>query len=470
MEQGEVNRTGQSVMEFLLALALLALPFNGLPQLVPLFGGMTEGAFYVFAAGIAAWLAAALVGRRVWVPAGTVSIIMGAFLLWAVLSGLVNGSDIVAADFKGREGMEKYVNQLFVLGFGVLATLFVYNVYRARPGDFFARVRRFLLLSFLVAGAYSVVEIAFLLGSDAARGALESINVFIHGSPDMYYGRLRSVSGEASWFAMYCSVVVAWVMSYAFSSRRGVMAWVALAGYLFLLVILSFSRLMYFTIALQAVLFFLLLAGRPGVSAARLGLVVASIVGFLAVGASLAGSEALANRTLLEVFTSIASTDNSSNVIRFGSQTAALRMAAAHPLFGVGFGQYGFHMADYLPQWAWSNPEIQQYLSPYEGTPWPPVHGMYTRIAAEMGYGGLLLWLALWTAVFVDCFRRFLARSRASGEVDLPGVCVLVSIAGVVASGLNQDTFWFMGYWLVLGLALAYAHWEPPGEEAGVRP
>lgn len=99
---------------------------------------------------------------------------------------------------------------------------------------------------------------------------------------------------------------------------------------------------------------------------------------------------------------------------------------------------------------------MQDYVDPAPGTTWPPVHGIYPRIFAELGLIGLLLWLSLWMILTVKCYIRYAENSRQLRKPDYYGLALILSIVGVLMCGLNTDTFRFMGYWITLALGLIY--------------
>ena len=130
-------------------------------------------------------------------------------------------------------------------------------------------------------------------------------------------------------------------------------------------------------------------------------------------------------------------------------------MAVDNPVFGVGFGQYGFHMSAYVPDWALFSEDIQESMSPIPGTAWAPVYGIYVRIAAELGFVGLAMWIALWGSVVVACYRRY-RNNTAAGSPDILGLALIISIVGVLITGFQTDSFRFFGYWISMGIAWAY--------------
>lgn len=103
--------------------AIVLLPFNGLPYF-PVLGEMAvEGAFYAFALAIGVWFLFLLLSRPpLHLPVNAVSAILLIFFLWTILSGVANFGWINTGITKGRTGLEKYILQTLVLGFGLAVT------------------------------------------------------------------------------------------------------------------------------------------------------------------------------------------------------------------------------------------------------------------------------------------------------------------------------------------------------------
>lgn len=393
---------------------------------------------------------------KIKVPLHRSFLLLSLFFVWIIFSAAVNSPEIALASTKGRSGIEKLSLQLVMIIFCILATLVVYRSMIRIP-ECLVRYRRYALISFVICGLYSVVEIAFLSGSGSAAMMLAILNHYILPETlNLYPGRLRSVSGEASWFAMYCSMVMPWLLSYLFSECRQKWRYFLCFAYFILLVVLTKSRTAYVITTIQFGLFcfgVLISAGSQKSNRVRALTIFLALV--LLFGLTLVTLKS-SGYGLTEVFVSLASKRNLSNIARFGAQQAGYKMALDHPAFGVGLGQYGFHVADYIPDWALVSVEIRKWISPAEGTAWAPVHNIYVRVASETGFVGLLLWISIWVSVLFGCTRKYRFNSLASGQPDYVGMALIISIVGVLLSGLNADSFRFFGYWLSLGAAWAY--------------
>lgn len=456
------------------ALAIILLPFNDLPYLESILGEMSrEAAFYPLAIGLALWVIDLLHGDRIELARRPSALLLCAFMVWVVASIALNLPRIVSMETKGRTGAEKAILQIVLLSFTSLAAAFAYRA-TSRQEQPLALFRRYVLISFIIAGSYSILEIASILGVSAARGVILATNVFLHNDPLTYtFGRIRSVSGEASWFAMYCGIAFPWLLSYVFTERRRLTLHLAIVMYLVALLVLSWSRTAYVITLVQLMLFVgaVVFQGDRGPARRRVVALVAGGAVALVAG-TIALRETLARDfSITTVFTSLTSSNNVSNLARIGSQLTAFRIGAENPAFGVGLGEYGFHMRSHVPIWAQASSEIQKWMSIEEGTRWPPVHSLYARLAAETGLPGLALWTSLWLVLLAGCYRTYRRRSRALGCQDVLGLALMVSMVGAMLSQLNIDSFRIFGYWLTLALGWAYTarYWEASaGEPEGL--
>ncbi|HEU4698105.1 MAG TPA: hypothetical protein VFS40_02930 [Gemmatimonadales bacterium] len=444
-----------------LAAAVVLLPFNSLPYFQSLFGELaTEGAFYALVVALACWVVELGAGGRIarrwhWTAAG-----LGCFLLWCLLSAVVNLPDILAAETKARRGPSKLVLQVVLLVFVLLAAVLVRHL-AGRLRHPLGWLRRFALISFLLAGAYSLFEVGSYLGL-APPGVYATIDHLVHGEGAGYFGRVRSVSGEPSWFGMYCGFVLPWLLSYYFTATRRAGLYLGLTAYMVLLIGLSWSRTAYVITSVQVLLYVGLAfaARRTAIPRRRIWALVGGLALAGLAGAFVLRGAAVSDRSVTQVFSSLLSSENLSNVSRAGAQAAAFRMGLAAPVAGVGLGQYGFWMPSFVPLWARQSEEVQMWMSGAADSPWAPAQSLYARLAAEVGFVGLGLWVACWLGVLVACWRRYRRVGARSEDAGL-GLALIVSLVGVLLSGMNADSLRFFSYWIGLGFAWWYLGAEP---------
>lgn len=142
----------------------------------------------------------------------------------------------------------------------------------------------------------------------------------------------------------------------------------------------------------------------------------------------------------------------------------ASRLAAAHPLCGIGLGRYPD------VQWAWT-----QAGHPLEPSERPSLseeaHDFYLQTAAEIGLVGLGLYLAALTAFVFQCLRwlRQPHRRRSPGQHALVIAC-LSMIAGQAVDALASPSWQFAEvsffFWALLGVGMAAMRSE--GQETAI--
>ena len=163
---------------------------------------------------------------------------------------------------------------------------------------------------------------------------------------------------------------------------------------------------------------------------------------------------AISSATIVEIdvldilLSFINSSNNShdlSNITRIGSQWAGWYMFLDNSFFGVGYGQYPFYYADYVPSWAWISYEVQNCSLNIPGSMMTPSHGIYTRLLAEAGLMGFLAWLFI-----LFCMLWGICKSDVDADKK---ICYSISIVALILFGFNADGFRVFYYWIFLGIA-----------------
>ncbi len=137
---------------------------------------------------------------------------------------------------------------------------------------------------------------------------------------------------------------------------------------------------------------------------------------------------------------------NYSDIERLAHWVAGLRMFAAHPLLGVGAGNYDNAYARY---------EVPGWLEPLG-----QAHNYYINAAAETGLLGLAAFLAIAALALLVGWRAARTQRdvpRASGEDDL-ALGLLAVVVAVLVHSLTDDLFVHameLTFGLTLGLLLA---------------
>lgn len=357
--------------------------------------------------------------------------------------------------------MEKFSLQFMLLLFVFFTSIVSYATLKPfHRKNILLIFRRWILFSFLFAGIYSlVIEIPGLLGQGWALSIMGYIAPIIHSHyfETLYLDRLRSLSGEASWFGMYLVFVFPWLMSYYFTERKTYKyIYLALIVYALTLTFLTYSRTAYFFISFQ-IFAFVMIVFYTGTRSHRRQLLRLLIITVLLVGVLFIVTNA--GDKIVQVYSSLFGQDTyylQSNIGRMGSQVSAIKMGLSHPLAGVGLGQYGFDMPDYLPAWALDNQAINLWASSSSDTPWAPVHSLYARILAETGFVGLFLWLSVWISVLISVWKRYRKLHQIEQQNSILALSLLISILGLMCNGLVMDSLRKLSYWITFGVAWAW--------------
>jgi hypothetical protein len=454
-------------MAVFFAVALLVLPFNSFSYISVLGELSSEAAAYPMLLVVSLYSLGILFGK-ISFPKHISFIFLLGFFGWIIISGAVNIQSIAENFTKGRSGYNKYVLQMILFSFMLISALAVYHLVQRqwRERTLFT-LRRWLLYSFLIAATYSVIEIPYILfGAGWASSLLELINPLIRAKDysALYENRLRSVSGEASWFAMYMAFALPWLLSYIFTEKRG-KKWfyVGLNIYAIFMVYLTYSRTAYAITAAEVVVFIGALTGLGGLKFKKYLVFILLWLTILTILYAVTIDKPNEQR-IKEVFVSVTTSGEEtayymSNIARYGSQNAAWRMSLEWPIFGAGLGQYGFHMPDYVASKDFISTEIQLWASTSEDTPWAPVHGIFPRFAAETGFVGLGLWLLMWLTLSWSVWQRCRLSIKKGNIIDLT---LLISIGGTLLVGFNADSFRFFGYWFLLAIGWAYVSPNSP--------
>jgi O-antigen ligase len=142
-----------------------------------------------------------------------------------------------------------------------------------------------------------------------------------------------------------------------------------------------------------------------------------------------------------------------SNITRWGSQRASLKVFQSNPVFGVGIGQQGFHMINYYtPEELIIDYELRDYKNTNNPI-WPPGYSMLTRLLAETGLIGALLFFGFNIMLLIKLYQQM---QTISLEYKAYYIIVFVGLIGFVINYLQFDSFRLIGYWLYVALAYTF--------------
>jgi uncharacterized integral membrane protein len=396
----------------------------------------------------------------------------GLFLLVILLSFAANAGEITTGFVRGRAALPKFATSLMVVLYGValawLAEQVPVEAYRKQ-------IARLVGWSAAIAIAYALFELA---GRSVLRAPFAIIDSLVHsrqsdlinswdGSVNQkvlegWDQRIRSVSFEPPAFGNYTGFAWPWLWYAAVAAPPGkrLLPWLLVTA-MTLTILLSQSRtgllMLGANLAGLAALFLLYAQPRAqGEAAAALRLLLPVSAALFATGLAYrlwAQSQGMIDEIVLG--------DSVSNLSRLGFQAAGLTIFQQHPLFGVGLGQFGFHVLEALPSWAFLSSEVRPMVT-FPEAPWPNVYSLYVRLAAELGIVGLVGWLLLWPALFLRVATYARGRADQVPELRFAAYPVALNCLGVLASGIASDTFRTPMIWITLGAAAALVRATQP--------
>lgn len=416
-------------------------------------------ALVISALGVFLWLFNCIYFRqKIYVPASNSFKILFAFCIVIILSDILNIENVFNVTFKGFSAEQIAINTAASFMATILISVYVFNVLKRNFNSItlINMLEKMMLLSLIIMGGYSFFELLSLLGVVEARGIVNLIDGILRKESvenDIFnYFRIRSLTYEASIFGTYCGVVFPWLLMKCIDKKISVYArlfFSAVFVYFIILVIFSFYRTAYFSIAIEFFLILFFLTKKNKISWKRVFIYFCMSVGIIIVLVYLfteyvLSQSILSNIDVWGVFESLTdssgnSTQYLSNVARFSTQVAAFNMFLDNPLFGIGCGQFPFSYQYYVPYWAWESIEVVNWSTNFVEDGLNGCFGIYVRILAECGIVGELLWLVFLLLLFKEVYYAQLA---GNGKI-----CLIVSLVALVLYGWNFSEFRLMYYW-----------------------
>lgn len=447
----------KNIYVWLFLLGIFFIPFNEFEGFEFLGEYKNEAATYFFLIGFALMCMDNFVKKKVFFPIK--SIYMQGILLflgWIFLSALVNYPSISENYFKQTAGVTRFFRQLvsFLISAFVFTIFFWSVIRRYTLTNIFSKIRRVMWWSLIFVFTYGVIEILVVVfGLRQLLPVLSAFDIFpfVHTKLNPG-GRISSVSYEVPALANYLITIASWMFSYMLSSKQTYMR-VLPTLMVLILMFFSGSRTALIIVMIQLALFFVLLLKHRKVRTKAYKMVVYTmpiVAVFL-----LLNKEKLVETLNHKVDTLHFSknlTNSISNKTRFGMQYASLKVFSAHPFFGVGLGQETYHKREHYPSWATEgNPEFELVFENEAIKSFPSAYNIYTRLLAETGIVGVLIFMGLIGFAIFDALMFY---RKANASYQLIALTILISLLGHSLNWLQTDFFRQYGFWLMLALLI----------------
>jgi len=443
----------KKIYSLLFFIGIFFFPFNEFKGISALGEFQSEaGSFFLLAGFIVL-----LLSGRISIPIRSIYFnLLLLFLLWCAITSVINLPTIATSYFKFTTGINRFIRQYFALMLSCIVFFVLYwNVLiNMSSKEILFKIRKIFLMSLTVAAVYGFLEamvVIFHISQAYALLNLFSYLPFLEVDIDPNATRISSIAAEPPFLAIYLITITGWMFSYIITESK-ITKFIPLVVVL-LLTYFSGSRTALLVVTLQIVICFSFLYKskqyKKYIIYASVFIAFFTVI-LLAVNA---------NKVITSVQTKLESlnfsdnlTKTNSNKSRFGLQYASIQVYKENPVVGVGFGQQTYHSRHHYPRWATKdNYEFtDHYKNIYEKS-FPPGYNIYTRLLAETGTIGILLFLALLISVLIQS--RRLLRITVNEEHTL-ALILYISFIGLIINWMQFDSFRIYGFWLCLALLI----------------
>jgi len=442
---------------FLFFLGVFFIPFNSYVGISFLGEYRKDGAIVFFLFSFFLLLLEVLFKGKIIIPQKNIFFqFLILFVGWLVISTLLNSATLYSNYLKQTSGLNRFIRQIISLFIALILFITSYNIFSDfKLKTIFFQLRKIFLYSLIFAAVYSLFEILILVFNFSfLKGVFSLFDYFpfTETQLDYKFRRISSVSYEPPFLAIYLITIGAWMFSYILTAV-GVKKFLPTI-IVFLLTFFSGSRTALIVILFQFVVFVLVAFSINK----KFQKVIQRF--FILFGTLIILLFAFNGKKVAEAIETKVSTLNFqknllssiSNKSRFGIQYASLLVFLESPIYGVGFGQQAYHAKEKYPKWAtYKNYEFKEYYLNDNDKSFPPGFNMFTRLLAETGIIGFLIFLSFIFLIFHQC--KKLIESRKDIEKIIP-IVLLVSFIGFLINWLQFDSFRVFGFWICLALLI----------------
>lgn len=454
------------MLKLLFIISIIAIPFNDFYPLLPLGEMKYELSAYFFLATMGLLVIARLYAPQKNRQTATQPLPQITALFFAVIliSMIMNFRALSGGEYHGRTPMEKFLTSTATLAYGFAVAATSYEL--ARRYNWHGLVIFPVAVSVGICSVVAVFEILSWTG-----GAFEKLYVYIYmathldassGSAaplaDFFLpNRARSICFEPPSLANFAGFAWPWTYAGTFTAPRKhkyiyMLMWLMCT----VLILVANSRtslvLLLGNIVTLLLVRYIYLPPRPQSHQIRRAtsflLIMATLVAVLVffIGAN-------------KLTDTIIRGTSVSNISRWATITAGFRMFLQSPIWGHGFGQFGFHILDTMPSWGYLSWEIRQWLTgPRAFEFWPSSFSIYARFAAELGILGIAAWIGIWVYLARTVWRVTFAYQLKTGKLLKISYPIIMSCYCALMSGIPLDSLRTPMMWVSMGLASAYIY------------
>lgn len=352
----------------------------------------------------------------------------------------------------------------------------IYECYKKNICQTIYRFNQAVVLSVLIVLLYSFLDLFYLGGNKFAEYLLRILNPIIHSvcdsgtwwPPLLWNNQLRSVFAEPSYFGIYMAFALPWIWKKIFEyGSRNFYAYFYWGMNFFSIYFLYLSRartsniLLFGEIVLVSFFVMNYLSNKKN---RLLGVILCSIVAIICSVSSInyfakKSTNIKKNITVTDYLddtvTSLANTDKRSNRSRYSIMIADFRIGLDHPILGVGIGLRNAYIPEYLPDKEHLSNETKMWIKNQKKkgimkSGFPKL-GEYTSRFAETGLIGVVLFLIPPIYLLWELFNSVRRKSKVEAD-STQEIFFMISLMGILASGIGDSLNITYAYWIMLGL------------------
>lgn len=442
--------------------SIILIPFDNIPYFDNLLGELSVKAnVYPFLIIIPIVFFYTIKNRRIYLKNTMEIKMLVVYCFWICVSVGMNFNSILENSFKGRAGIQKLILQFMVLVFLLLISYSSSIIIRVKNIDLL-KLRKYICLSLIPVGAYGFIELLNILNIVDFSYIIAKTSYFIqtYFRGEVYPKGIRSVTGEVSYFGMYCAFILPWIMSYIYTEKtsKKKILFALINIYLLVLIVFSKSRTAYAITFLQIFIYsmcILIFKTSKQNKKIVVSMVSGIVIMFFVINNTVISKvktdvNSVSQISISSLVKSLSDKNNMSNVARSGMQRSAVQMGLDKPITGIGLGQYGFYAQEYLDEKAMTSDEVRRWINE-ENDSWPPVFSLFSRIIAEQGIVGIIIWTSMLIYMIFSMIQQLKRKKN-----DILGISLLVSFIGVIISWFNADMFSMISFWFLLPFIIKY--------------
>lgn len=363
---------------------------------------------------------------------------------------------------------------LYLLTFCV--SFMIYSWYRDNCDEGIHVLTNGVFVTLLIICLYGFLDMFYLAGNEYAKNVLIHLNPIVHSiksggtwwPPLLWNNQLRSIFAEPSYVGIYMAfgLPFLWMRLFLGKGKRPYLFFEWLINFIcmFFLFLTKARTATVLLFGILTLLILLCLLYLPFKKKQMLGIICCCGLAFLfslgflnyiAVKRQNEVSVVTASGYLEDTVGSLSDIDKRSNRSRYSIMIADFRIGLDHPILGVGIGLRNAYIPEYLPDKEHLSNETKMWIKNQKKkgimkSGFPKL-GEYTSRFAETGLIGVVLFLIPPIYLLWELFNSVRRKSKVEAD-STQEIFFMISLMGILASGIGDSLNITYAYWIMLGL------------------